>query len=493
MNKIKLFFTLSLFLCLGNIANLSAEIKEKSIAIVIPSYNNKDWYKRNIDSVLSQEYTNYQVIYTDDCSPDHTGNLVETYLSQHHLGHKVTLIKNNVRIGALHNLYNMIHSCDDNAIIVTLDGDDWFPDRYVLKKLNEVYSSGEVWLTYGQFQMHPNNEKGWATAMPDTIVKDNAFRDYQHLPTHLRTFYTWLFKAIKLEDFLYLGDFYSMSWDMTMMFPMIEMAGEHHRFIADIMYTYNNENAISDHRVSRQLQAHLAQIIRAKKRYTQLTKKPPMRSNNLNTHADAILFSNNSPTKLHKLLKSMQKHVTGLDTIFVLYRSINKNEKKYNNIKNKFSDIKFLKIDYNNSNFKSLFIQTYHSLKNDYVLFVKGDKQFIRSTNITTCIEKLEKSLAYAFYFNLALQDSSLKTSPQIKFVKLDNNVYAWNFAMARDIWSCANSLDTVLHRKTKILRGFLQAHYGPTPQEFEAIWANEGKLDRMGLCYTKKHIKTNG
>ena len=480
---------LSLFLCLGNVADLSAKIKEKNIVVVIPSYNNKDWYKRNIDSALSQAYTNYQVIYTDDCSPDNTGNLVETYLNQHPLGHKVTLIKNNVRIGALHNLYNMIHLCDDNTIIVTLDGDDWFPDRYVLKKLNEVYSSGEVWITYGQFQMHPGNEKGWATAMPNTIVKDNAFRDYQHLPTHLRTFYAWLFKAIKLEDFLYLGDFYSMSWDMTMMFPMIEMAGKHHRFIPDVMYTYNNENAISDHRVSRQLQAHLAQIIRAKKRYERLTEKP-LTNNHLNTHADAIIFSNNSPTKLHQLLESIQKHVTGVDTTFVLYRSMDNNKQKYDNLKIQFSYIKFLKIAYDKSNFKSLFIQTYSRLKNNYVLFVKGDKQFIQPTNITTCIKKLEKSLAYAFYFNLALQDSSLKASPQIKFIKLDNGIHAWNFAMACDIWSCANSLDMVLHRKTKVMHGFLQAHYGPTPQEFEAIWANEGKLDRMGLCYTKKHIK---
>jgi len=53
-----------------------------------------------------------------------------------------------------------------------------------------------------------------------------------------------------------------MTWDMAMMFPMIEMAGERHQFIPDIMYVYNDANNISDHHVSRQFQAYLAQLIK---------------------------------------------------------------------------------------------------------------------------------------------------------------------------------------------------------------------------------------
>ena len=53
-------------------------------------------------------------------------------------GNLIHLIRNPVRIGALQNLYNTLHICDDDEIVVLLDGDDWFADNGVLKKVNEV-------------------------------------------------------------------------------------------------------------------------------------------------------------------------------------------------------------------------------------------------------------------------------------------------------------------------------------------------------------------
>ena len=246
----------------------------KNFVIVIPSYNNEKWCKQNLQSVLSQNYSHFRVIYTDDCSSDGTSDLVEEYLAQNDPDNKVCFIKNSVRQGALHNLYTMIHMTNDDDIIVTLDGDDWFPDKDVLTRLNAIYSSGEIWLTYGQFQMHPSRARGWASPMPDHIIKNNAFRDFQHLPTHLRTFYSWLFKQIKLEDLFYQETFYPMTWDMAIMYPMIEMAGERHKFVPEIMYIYNEGNIISDHCVNKPLQAHLAHIIRKKDRYKRLIEKP---------------------------------------------------------------------------------------------------------------------------------------------------------------------------------------------------------------------------
>jgi len=60
---------------------------QKHFVIVIPSYNNSRWYERNVASVLSQNYGSFDVIYTDDCSPDGTGNLVEQYLQQNDSEH----------------------------------------------------------------------------------------------------------------------------------------------------------------------------------------------------------------------------------------------------------------------------------------------------------------------------------------------------------------------------------------------------------------------
>lgn len=489
----KSFTHKKLFMCLitvfipilSKVNNVNLPLKQ--FVIVIPSYNNKKWYERNLQSVLSQNYPHFRVIYTDDCSPDETGNLVEAYLASHDFDEKVSLIKNNTRCGALHNLYTMIHNCDDNDIIVTLDGDDWLPDNDVLTRLNEAYAN-EVWLTYGQFELHPSHIKGWASAMPDYIVENNAFRDFQHLPTHLRTFYAWLFKKIKLEDLLYSGSFYQMTWDMAMMFPMIEMAAERHQFISEIMYIYNEENTISDHYVSRQLQAHLAQVIKKKNRYKRLPSKPTQEKINTQALSDVIIFAQ-TPTQLIKLLESLERHVMGIENIFVMYRALSLDETTtYDTIKQLYPHIEFYSITDHRANFKKTLHDIYQKSSNNYILFSKGETCFDRTVSLAECINALEETSAYAFYFKLNAHEGALnyQTLPLIQYT---DNIYAWNFALARDKWTCANSLDLVLHKKTDSLDHMLQSNYDLTPQGLEAVWANEGNLDRLGLCFKEAKV----
>ncbi len=480
------FFSFFLFLAL--ICNAEdAYLSHKHFVIVIPSYNNKQWYVRNLASVLSQNYDNFDVIYTDDRSPDGTGDLVEKYLEEYDLDHRVILIKNEIRRGALHNLYLMINMCPDDAVIVTLDGDDWLPDDEVLTRLNAVYAD-DVWLTYGQFKLHPSGIQGWASAMPDYIVENNAFRDFQHLPTHLRTFYAWLFTEIKLEDFLYLGQFYPMTWDMVMMFPMIEMAGERHRFIPDIMYIYNDENSISDHHVSRQLQAYLAQIVKQKTRYKRLAQKPIKNRTDSDMQADVIIFAQ-TPEKLIAILDSLQTYVIGAGKTFVMYRPTSALQTiEYDAIIESYPKMEFHLIGEHRANFISMLSTIYERSHNNYILFSKGDVAFHKETSLTQAITALQETNAYAFYFNLNAQYAQYHY-PHLPLVECRNDVFAWNFSLARDKWSSANSLDVVLHKKSAALEYILRSHYDLTPAGLEAVWANEGNLDKIGLCFAESKL----
>jgi len=51
------------------------------------------------------------------------------------------------------------------------------------------------------------------------------------------------------------------------MFPMLEMAGNRQEFIEDLLYVYNDQNPISDHKIRRKEQILVAKEIRRKKRY----------------------------------------------------------------------------------------------------------------------------------------------------------------------------------------------------------------------------------
>lgn len=246
----------------------------KRFVIVVPSYKNVRWCQKNLHSVLNQKYQNYRVIYTDDNSPDGTFEKVSSIVKSSGKAEKFTLIHNTTRIGALQNLYNMIHSCDDDEIIITLDGDDWLANENVLTKLNNYYSNEDVWMTYGQYQNYPDERIGIAEQIPDSIIKNHSYRKYKWCSSHLRTFYAWLFKQIKLEDFKYENKFMFMAWDMTMMFPMLEMSGTHSKFIPDILYTYNLENPINDHKVNVALQQKLDRYVRGMPAYAPYSCKP---------------------------------------------------------------------------------------------------------------------------------------------------------------------------------------------------------------------------
>ena len=246
----------------------------KSIVVIVPSFNNSKWCERNILSIISQDYNRFKVLYTDDCSTDNTSKLVEDLIVKHNQQDKITLIKNTERKGAINNLYDMIHSCDDDDIVVTLDGDDWFAHDGVLKKIERVYSDPNVWMAYGSYQDCPGMTRGCCKPYDKGAIDSNSFRQVAWRASHPRTFYSWLFKKIKQEDFYDpAGKWLDMAWDLSFMLPMLEMSGHNHRYMHDILYCYNNENPISDHKVNVGRQGALDRFIRSKPKYQKLESK----------------------------------------------------------------------------------------------------------------------------------------------------------------------------------------------------------------------------
>lgn len=471
------------------------QLEEKPIVIVTPSYNNRDWWEWNLTSLINQNYSNYYIIITDDCSTDGTGYLIEHYINEHNLEHKVILMRNKERRGALHNLYTMIHSCPNDAIIVAVDGDDKLPDPEVLNRLNHIYSTRDVWLTYGQFQEHPSGTKGWCTPMPAHIVHNNAFRNHPDLPSHLRTFYAWLFKSIKLEDMLYYGDFYKMTWDYVMMFPMIEMAGEHHLCIQDqIMYIYNNANTISDHKISRQLQAHLAQVVRAKPRYSQLTYKKDNHANHLeHEKADIIIFAEDcNPVILDESLASIQKNLHGYGAIYVLYLHWPTTIDAYNQLKEKYSWVVFLEIEENRTNFKDLVCNLYtQMLEHNYVLFTLPNNIVEQPIDLSQCIQELEEHQAYSFSLKLSKENPYKPIPDRMALLEIGDDVCAWNYATANGVWSYANCIDMSLYRcNNHHLIYILKNHWMYSWVHVVGWWAHEGNLDKIGLCFKHRKIR---
>lgn len=254
------------------IVSASLRATDKEFVIFIASYNNEPWCEWNLKSVLSQKYKNFRIIYVDDCSKDRTSQVVQKIMRGQDPDKRITYIRNEQRQGAMYNQYMVVHNlCRDNEIIVIVDGDDALAGEGVLSYLNKVYSSGDIWLTYGQYVERYGGAMGWCQEAPHDLVKRNAFRKWERAPSHLRTYYAWLFKSIKKEDLLWEdGNFLPMTCDLATMMPMIEMARDHFKFIPHILYIYNNHNPISDHMVDAGLQKRVDEYVRGIKPYKPL-------------------------------------------------------------------------------------------------------------------------------------------------------------------------------------------------------------------------------
>jgi glycosyltransferase involved in cell wall biosynthesis len=219
---------------------------------------------------LNQKHESFRVIFVDDCSTDKSVTEAKKFINKHN---NLKLIVNSERKGALENQYNAICSCSDDEIIVTLDGDDWLAHEHVLERLDTEYIP-DVWMTWGSYKNHPGGGRGIGKRFEQKIIDNNSYRTAGWRSSHLRSFRTWLFKQIAKEDLMHKGKFYSAAGDLAFMIPMLEMSGSKGHFISDVLYIYNNNNPLQDHKVHRKEQLKFARAIRQKKPYPRLTAKP---------------------------------------------------------------------------------------------------------------------------------------------------------------------------------------------------------------------------
>tara|TARA_R100000426_G_scaffold18102_3_gene16143 strand:- start:5674 stop:8403 length:2730 start_codon:yes stop_codon:yes gene_type:complete len=241
--------------------------------IIVPFYNVEKWIKVCIRSVMAQSYKDFQCLLIDDASSDNTTNVAEREIRN---DDRFILIKNKSNVGALENIYNAIKKSNpnDEDVIVTLDGDDWFANKEVLSTLIKYYEEKQCWLTYGSHILYPSGRKSkfCEKPVPNKIIKNRSYRTSPWMTSALRTFKYNLWKNINIEDLKNKdGKFYEAAWDLAFMFPMLEMAGDKVEFVKEIVYVYNLHDN-NDHVVpeKRQKQLSYEMDIRQKPKYQRI-------------------------------------------------------------------------------------------------------------------------------------------------------------------------------------------------------------------------------
>jgi len=69
----------------------------------------------------------------------------------------IKIIRNEKRMYAAYNRFNVYSKVKDNDIIIFLDGDDWFTDNYVLNLINKMYNENDIKWTISNHKLFQNN------------------------------------------------------------------------------------------------------------------------------------------------------------------------------------------------------------------------------------------------------------------------------------------------------------------------------------------------
>ena len=233
--------------------------------IIVPVFNAEKYIEKCLNSIVKQAHNRFQVLIVDDCSSDSSYEIASKICEKNKY---FKIFRNNRRIGALNNIRNLLEKKikePTKTIDLIVDGDDYLYSSDVLNILEEKYKQTNCLITYGS---HISSKGVQGKKYPRIIRKFNLFRKYFWYASHLKTFRHDLWLAIKPKDLINKNQqYFSVAWDLAMMFPMLEMAGKRQEFISEILYFYNDSNPISDHKIRRTEQILTAKEIRQKKRY----------------------------------------------------------------------------------------------------------------------------------------------------------------------------------------------------------------------------------
>lgn len=124
------------------------------VSVVIPAYNSELYISQTIQSVVTQTYTNWELIVVDDCSADRTKELVEAWVRR---DSRIRLLACPENRGVAE-ARNAGIAAARGEWIALLDSDDLWVEEKLEKQLDLANSSGAKVIYCSYMLMRPDRE-----------------------------------------------------------------------------------------------------------------------------------------------------------------------------------------------------------------------------------------------------------------------------------------------------------------------------------------------
>ena len=214
----------------GTVADWAGPERNEPFVFVICGRNvDPGRFKRCFQSLIAQRRGDWGAVVVDDASTNGFGDYAAMLAADD--SYRITVIRNEVRLGTLHNTWKAVNMFCTNpeTVIITLDADDALIGDQVLDRVQKEYADGAD-ATVGSM-LRLDKEAYYPTNF------DNPRRWDSNVWQHLRTFRKRLFESIAVEDLQIDGQWIDPATDWAFMVPIVEMAASP-RHIRDTLYLY---------------------------------------------------------------------------------------------------------------------------------------------------------------------------------------------------------------------------------------------------------------
>lgn len=139
--------------------DLSIMLKRNSmhqlkISIIIPTFNRANYLKHAIESALSQDYEEIEVIVSDNASTDETPEIVKKYFKDKRFNY----FRNQQNIGMVANWRKALYEYANGEFFLILSDDDYFTnDQYLSKAANLIKNHENIVMVYADGYIHYEN------------------------------------------------------------------------------------------------------------------------------------------------------------------------------------------------------------------------------------------------------------------------------------------------------------------------------------------------
>lgn len=184
------------------------------VTIIIPVYNTEKYLRQCLDSVVNQTYRHIEIIIINDCSPDNSKEIIETYAKNHQ---NIKVINNPINLG-LSEARNIGLNIAQGDYIYFVDSDDWI-ELNTIEKMVDLAQWYNVSLVEAKHKMVFTSKEPIVNNQIQTIKRENLEREKEKIITRPGNVWNKLYDHDLIGDLRFpIGLEYE---DVAFIFPLL--------------------------------------------------------------------------------------------------------------------------------------------------------------------------------------------------------------------------------------------------------------------------------